>query len=307
MPPSSGLGFVNETSRRATRPPTVAAVPDRADTTTPSIELPANRLVAWNLAMFAFHSILAVTTLAAGKTDLKVDTYRTAIDFRRRNGTGWDLIPRYVASGHLYFTLLTALFFVLSASFHLMNATLLRDVYLRNLAQCYTPSRWIEYTLSAPIMLLLIAYTMGVRERFLLLSIVGLTAVTMPFGYWVETVARPLSPSEWTLPLRRRLTPWVVGHLPQVAAWGIIVAQYYTARGDATESPPPWVDVILWVELLLFFSFGVASVVAQYAAPKQFYKGEILFQILSFVSKGLLGILLLSNVLMLSRFEEIYE
>ena len=43
--------------------------------------------------------------------------------------------------------------FVLSAAFHLLNATLLRALYLRNLERCYSPTRWIEYALSAPIMI----------------------------------------------------------------------------------------------------------------------------------------------------------
>ena len=65
--------------------------------------------------------------------------------------------------------------------------------------------------------------------------------------------------------------------------------------------------VILWAELALFFSFGLGSLVSQLAPPRYFYRGELLFQVLSLVSKGLLGGLLLSQVLMLSRFEEAYD
>ena len=83
--------------------------------------------------------------------------------------------------------------------------------------------------------------------------------------------------------------------------------QFYDGNIDPTDSVPWWVHLILWVELALFFSFGAAAALAQWSTPDRFYRGELLFQVLSLVSKGLLGILLLSNVLMLSRFEDIYE
>lgn len=271
-----------------------------------TVTVPHSLLIRWNLSMFLFHSLLAIVTLSAGKLDLQVQLYRTAIDFQRRNGTGWDLVPQYLPAGSLPLTLLTGAFFILSALFHLLNITLLRGWYLRELEQCRTPTRWIEYALSAPVMIVLIAYGLGIRERSLIFAIAVLICITMPFGYWVEVLARPSSAVEWSLPLYWRLFPWVVGHIPQVAAWLIIIVQFYDGNIDPEDSIPWWVHVILWSELTLFFTFGVASLVSQWSEPRYFYRGEILFQVLSLVSKGLLGILLLSNVLVLSRFEDIY-
>lgn len=265
----------------------------------------------WNIAMFTFHSSLAAATLSLGKLDLRVPLYRTAIDFRRRgvNGTGvgWDLIPVYISSGELPFTVLTAIFFLLSAFFHLMNATVLRAFYLRELEECRTPTRWVEYTLSAPVMIVLVAYSLGIRDRATIVAIAALVAVTMPFGYWVETISRPETPEKWSLPFVSRMLPWLLGHIPQSTAWFLIIWQFYGESIDLDDSIPWFVHMILWGEFTLFFSFGVASVVSQWRPPKFFYRGELLFQLLSLISKGLLGILLLSNVLMLSRFEDIYS
>ena len=58
---------------------------------------------------------------------------------------------------------------------------------------------------------------------------------------------------------------------------------------------------------MLFFAFGAATLVAQCGPPDRFYRGELVFQLLSFVSKGALGGLLLGNVLVRSRFEEAFE
>ena len=94
--------------------------------------------------------------------------------------------------------------------------------------------------------------------------------------------------------------------MPQVKAWLILILQFYD-NGWNIDRVPDFVHAILWGELLLFFSFGAASFLSQIRSPSEFYKGEILFQVLSLVSKGLLGSLLISNVLMLQRFDEIYE
>ena len=280
-----------------------------------STRVPRNKLIVWNFSLFLFHSMFAIITLYFGKIDLTVQVYKTQIGFSRRdiNNTdaGWDLTPIYVEGGTFPITILTASFFVISAFFHLLNSSLLREYYLSELEKCRTPTRWIEYCFSAPLMILVISFTLGVRERCLLLSIMILVSITMPFGYWVEMVARPYNSMTWTKPFSTRILPWLIGNIPQVTAWFIIISQFYEYHHDLdrdSRSKVPWfVHFILWSELILFFSFGFASLLSQWGRPDQFYKGEVLFQILSLVSKGLLGMILLTSVLMLSSFEEIYS
>ena len=155
-------------------------------------------------------------------------------------------------------------------------------------------------------MIVLIAYLMGIRDRAVLFCVGALVAATMPFGMWVEMIARPRSPDAWTKPLSLRLLPWLLGHVPQTAAWIVIILQLYD--GAADSSIIPWfVYVILWTQLVLFYSFGLATVVSQCMPPSRFYRGELLFQTLSLVSKGLLGSLLIANVLMRSNFGDSFE
>lgn len=265
--------------------------------------------------MFLFHTALLVTTLAAGNVGLRVPLYKTVLDFRYVNSTDgatgddrpWELVPHYEESWSLPFTALVATFFALSATFHLLNATLLREYYLSQLAICRTPTRWIEYFLSAPVMIVAVAYTLGVRDRAQIVAIAALVATTMPFGYWVEVQSGAKEGgTEWSAPLATRLLPWALGHVPQIAAWALIVLQFY-GGADPEDAAPAFVHVILWAELLLFFSFGAASLLSQLAPPSLFYRGELAFQVLSLVSKGLLGLLLLANVLMLSRFDDLFD
>lgn len=322
MPGSSSLGFIGSGSVNPEIQFQAMSVPQRkalAISTIPHAasprecrqSVPRTKLTLWNLILFLFHSGLAATTLLLGNLDLRVVVYRTALDFQVYNNsegeTAWTLVPSYVESGHLYFTWLVASFFILSALFHFLNATLLRSYYLSQLELCYTPTRWMEYFFSAPVMIVIVSYTLGIRNRSVLLAIATLVAITMPFGYWVECGARPLTRTTWSAPLSQRLLPWFIGHVPQVVAWLLIVLQFYDGTLNPADRAPAFVHVILWLELLLFFSFGAASLLSQWSTPQRFYQGEILFQILSLASKGLLGGLLIANVIIYSRFDEIYD
>ena len=314
MPPSSSLGILShQTPDRSMHTQaekneiTISRAREnvRKKEVSPQ-RIPAGVLTMWNLAMTLFHSGLVVVTLLFGNSDLTVPIYKTnfTLLYQDDNETAWALIPEYVAAGSINLTWLTASFFFLSALFHFLNATFLRAYYLRNLAICRSPTRYLEYTFSAAVMQVLIAYGLGVRERMLLLSVAVLIGITMPFGVWVEDVARPFGAYEWNLPLRNRLLPWFVGNIPQATAWFIVVVNFYD--GISLQAPA-FVHLILWGEMFLFFTFGFVALYQQYRYPCDFYKGELLFQVLSLVSKGLLGGLLIANVLMLSSFDEIYQ
>ena len=162
---------------------------------------PRGTLVGWNgrWRIFPRRPAFAATVLLVGNRELTVPLYRTVLNFtyttnQTDDDRAWELIPQFERGGDLPFTALTAAFFLLSALFHTLNATLLRGYYLRMLADCYTPTRWIEYSLSAPVHFALVAYAMGVRDRALLIALCTLVAVTMPFGAWVEVHARPATP-----------------------------------------------------------------------------------------------------------------
>ena len=292
-----------------------------------AVRFPARVLFLWNGSMAGFHFLLLILTLSLAKLELTIPVYYTRLLFQvyanetfatvppgqeagellgEAEALAFRLMPVYRKAGDLPVTLATGLFFFLSFLFHALNATCLRSFYERELAACRSPTRWVEYSLSAPVMFLIIAYSLGVRSVELLSALCVLVCVTMFFGYWVEVNARPLSESRWEKTFAERLYPWALGHVPQVAAWAIVVAHLY-AGADDLDRVPWFVHLVLWGELVLFFSFGAASIVSQYGPPSHFYKGELLFQVLSLVSKGLLGIVLLSNVLMLSRFDDIYK
>jgi hypothetical protein len=270
------------------------------------VPVPKTTLTLLNVILTIFHAALATVTLIFGNIDLMVPVYTSELSFVSENGE-WDIVPvsKKMEVG-LPFTWLTAIFFILSALFHLLNCSFLRNLYLSELEVCRSPLRWVEYSLSAPVMIVLISYTLGIRDATTLFFNAIFVAITMPFGYWTETIAKPLSSDEWNTTLFFRIYPWIIGHIPQTAAWTSIVVAFYGTPG-IVENAPWFVPLILWAELALFYSFGLASLISQILSPRLFYVGEILFQALSLVSKGVLGGILIVNVLMLSSFDEIYS
>jgi hypothetical protein len=271
------------------------------------VTVPVNRylMITLNITMAIFHSSLVFLTFFFGKIDLEGKLYKSEMLYNHST-PGFELIPTFSElENGLYLTVVTASFFIISALFHFGNATIWKNYYISELENCRAPTRWIEYFFSAAVMIVLISYGLGIRDVMLIFALAGLIATTMPYGYWTEYISRPKTLDEWNLPLRIRLTPYILGHIPQLTAWGVLIASFYDESD--MENIPVFVHGILWGELALFFSFGFVQLGQQCSKPRHYVRGEIAYQILSFGSKGLLGGLLLANVLILSNFNEIYD
>lgn len=269
-------------------------------------------LFRWNTAMFLFHAALMTVTLGVGNRALEGLVYATNLEFVERSNVtnislAFALIPSYVEYGSIPLTWLTALFFLCSAVAHFGNAFLWQTFYKRDLTRCRVTTRWVEYFFSAPLMIVSIAYGAGVREYTLLFAIAMLIATTMPFGYLTELLAEPASDTEWKRPLSTRLLPHFIGYIPQLTAWAVILFNFYDQPYVEGQSAPWFVTVIIFSEMGLFFSFGFVQLVQQCSQPRRFYVGEIAYQWLSLISKGLLGTLLIANILVLGSFDEIFE
>lgn len=304
------LGYINrqrvgEVARGPDEPPVLVqetpAVVPALDKRAP----PTRRLLRWNLAMTVFHAGLAATTLAVGNLGLRIPLYSTNLQFLEGNATlsdlAFELVPRYARFASFPATWITAAFFACSALGHAGNALLWRRFYESELAQCRCTTRWIEYFFSAPLMFALIAVACGVREYTLLVALATLIATTIPFGYITECVAT-VEHGTWVRPFRQRIAPHVVGYLPQTAAWACVFAGFYD-ESDA-DRPPAFVHAILWSQLLLFWSFGAVQLWQQLSPPSSYTRGEMAYQVLSLASKGTLGSLLLTNVIMLDSADD---
>ena len=180
-----------------------------------------------------------------------------------------------------------ALFLALAALDHLVVAApRVHRWYEVNLGRHVNYARWIEYSISASIMIVLIAMFVGIRDIAALLAIFGVNTAMILFGLLMERQQEPGS-ADWSA--------FWFGSLAGIVPW-IAIAIYIFGGPDR---PPAFVYAITVVELVLFFSFAV-NMVLQYRQVgrwRDYLTGESSYIVLSLTAKSLLAWLIFANVL----------
>ena len=174
-----------------------------------------------------------------------------------------------------------AFLFLAAADHGFMAAPGVVRWYERNLDAEANPARWWEYSLSASLMVVLIAMLTGLRDVGALIGLFGVNAAMILFGLVMERVNRPGEPVDWR--------PFVYGSLVGAVPWVAIAVQLGHAEAEAEV--PGFVFAIFASLLVLFFSFAV-NMAFQYArvGPWRDYRfGERGYLVLSLVAKSALA------------------
>ncbi|MDE0803938.1 MAG: heliorhodopsin HeR [Acidimicrobiales bacterium] len=137
-----------------------------------------------------------------------------------------------------------ALFLGLAALDHFLTATVLRPRYEADLRSGINRFRWIEYSVSATLMVLLIALYTGIVGLSALLAIAGANVSMILFG-WLQERANPPGRSTTTM------TPFWFGCVAGATPW---VAIGYNLV--AAETVPGFVVGIFVSLFVLFMSFA---------------------------------------------------
>lgn len=245
-------------------------------------------LMILNWSFFAVHAVW--TGLVLGISDLWLTSPLYRADYI-------SFPPVLVPYGTIQPSWMTAFFFFTTSFFHVGNAWIWRGLYERRLKMAQAPLRWVEYAISATVMMILIAYASGVRNWDTIVLIGVLTATTMSFGWLNEVICRPNSvlEGEWEKGLLERAQAHVLGWIPMIGAWVVIVVSFVEAAMDL--SPPAFVYAIVISQLVLFFSFAGPQMYQVLVSPRRFWHGEVAYQVLSFIAKSVLGGLFLGYVL----------
>lgn len=262
-------------------------------------------LIKWNRAMALFHGLFVALTAFTSDMDLSLPVYtmqfQAATESASGDADGWIVPTRVVEHGQLYVAWVALAFSALSMLFHLANAQLWRECYLRGIEEARCPSRWIEYSLSAPLQGLAIAWFTGNVLSHELAAIFGLVSCTMFFGHLTEELSRPASLDAWELPVTQRLQAHFLGYVPFAFAVGMILSTFVRLASEFPQMPD-FVFGIVVTQIALFSSFTVVQLVATLRAPRHYYQGELAYMVLSLVAKGALSTLLLGNVIAVSTF-----
>ncbi len=182
---------------------------------------------------------------------------------------------------------MVAVFVLLAAVDHLLSAGPLRDRYEANLRQGRNNLRWVEYTVSASLMLVLIALFVGIWDFAALVALFGLNATMIWFGALQERYIRPGRDNS-------RLPFWL-GTLAGLVPWTVIGV--YLLQDPAAT--PTFVVVLYVVELLFFWSFGLTQWLQfrQVGPWASYLTGERTYIWLSLGAKSMLAWLVFANVL----------
>jgi hypothetical protein len=138
-----------------------------------------------------------------------------------------------------------AVFLGLAALDHLLTATVGRGTYETDLRRGINRFRWVEYSFSATLMVLLIALYTGITEVTALIAIAGANVAMICFG-WVQERMNPPGRTTTTM------LPFWFGTLAGVAPWVAMAVNIVGA-----DTVPGFVYGIFVAQILFFFSFGL--------------------------------------------------
>ncbi|HUY53046.1 MAG TPA: heliorhodopsin HeR [Candidatus Dormibacteraeota bacterium] len=177
---------------------------------------------------------------------------------------------------------LIAIFFFLSAFFHFLIATIYNEKYNSNLKLRINKVRWIEYSLSASVMMVAIAILVGVYDLTSLLMIFALTGIMNLMGLVMEVHNQTTEKINWL--------SYYIGCISGMIPW-IVIAFYFWLSAHKGSAAPTFVYWI-FVSIFIFFSCFAVNMVLQYkkiGSWKNYLYGERVYIILSLVAKSLLA------------------
>ncbi|MGA7272923.1 MAG: heliorhodopsin HeR [Acidimicrobiia bacterium] len=234
------------------------------------------RLRLYNLVMGILHAFqgLAVLILSNGFTLPVVGTFMT--------GPPGSAPPQAQPLFEVSVAWGVALFFFLSAAAHfLISAPGIYRWYRMNLERKRNYARWIEYSLSSSVMVVLIAMLVGIADIAALLALAGVNASMILFGLLQEKYETPGRSVSWL--------PYWFGVVAGAIPW-IAIAIYLVSPGVAT-SPPGFVYGIFF-SLFVFFNCFAIVMVLQYRQVGRWADytfGESTYVLLSLIAKSALA------------------
>lgn len=189
---------------------------------------------------------------------------------------------------------LVAVFLLLAAVDHLLCASpLLNGTYNRLLARKRNDIRWIEYSISASLMIVLIAMITGVNDLGALIAIAGVNACMLFFGLMQEHISSPGDADvNWM--------PFIYGCFAGAIPWIIIVLQIATSVDIGTGDGVPGFVYGIMVSLFILFNSFAVNMVLQYKQVgkwRNYLFGEKVYLGLSLAAKTALAWQVFANVL----------
>ncbi len=236
-------------------------------------------LRTFNLVMAGLHAVQGYIVLALS-TDFSLPLTTSFLMFDRSTQS---LQPMLDTIASVQIGPLVAGFLFLSALAHLLISLPGNyEWYVRNLQQGANYARWVEYSLSSSLMLVIIAMLVGIYDVGSLILLFGLNAMMILFGWMMELHNQTTQTTDWT--------SYIFGTIAGLIPW-VVIGMYLLRTGGVVPGPSTFVYYIYGSIFVFFMSFAINKVL-QYAKVgpwKNYLYGERVYIMLSLVAKSLLA------------------
>ena len=234
------------------------------------------KLRRFNLAMDCLHFVQGVVMLYLSN-NFKLPVNGSFLKF---DVTTQSLVPSTQTIFELRIGSAIAVFLFISALAHLLvSLPKINDWYNKNLGRGINLARWIEYSFSSSIMIVIIAMLVGIYDIAALLPLFFLNAAMILFGWMMELHNQTTTKTNWT--------SFYFGCIAGIATW-VVIAIYLFGAHDKAPNFVYWI----YFSIFLFFNCFAINQVLQYKKVgkwRDYLYGERAYIILSLVAKSLLA------------------
>jgi heliorhodopsin len=238
--------------------------------------LPALR--RWNAALGSLHLAQGVLMLLLA-TSFALPVTSSFLTFDRAAG---KLLPEPGTLFHLRIAPLVAVFLFLSATAHWSLATFGRRWYGEELLREMNRARWLEYSLSSSVMIVVIAMLVGIYDVASLLLLFAANASMILFGWLMEVRNAMRERVDWTA--------YGFGVFAGAVPW-VAIGIYLVGAGIGPGGPPGFVYGI-YASIFVFFNVFALNMVFQYRRSgrwRDYLYGERAYMLLSLSAKSALA------------------
>ena len=178
---------------------------------------------------------------------------------------------------------MVAAFLALSAFFHfLISSPAMFPRYVSGLKNHINMFRWVEYSLSSSLMIIVILQLNGTADYIALLGIFGVNVCMILFGWLQE---------KYTTPGDGDLLPFFFGCLAGSIPWIATAINVVSPKGPTDATAPGFVYGIVVSLFILFNCFAIVQWKQYKARGKwsNYLHGERIYIVLSLVAKSVLA------------------
>jgi len=245
-------------------------------------------LQTWNYAAFGIHAIATVVTLSLlqDKTKRTVQMTRLKFDADKETTSRVDIPVQLEDDSVIDLKYLVVAFFAITAAAHLLYAT---DFFGQGwyskqvLGFGWNPFRWVEYSLSAAVMLYLISAASGTKDQVSAISAALITPGLMINGFTNERALKQNELHAWSvdnsLPKPDIDAEIVYSNLIPAwflfgVKWYIIFSNYGKLLKEAKDAGKPLDKSVTFMVFSQVFFFSLFGVIQTYQVYRWFTSRE---------------------------------